>query len=459
MSIYLWSEELDPKTIGWDNIDAIYVWKDKVWESIPWVDVQLVWWKWETDEGPQPAVYGFTEKHVTSYSIRVPKWTRVHAYPTDNTANNWYLMFDSPYLPEPMSVSRIRQKFDWDNWWVSSFWLNDEQISFSKTTDIFSKAITTNSTIYTSIEPNSWISYSIIYNSYSDPFTINWKKMMFINAFSEWYFEGRWNQTNNQYWTGLLNSLSCQYIEPNSNSSSYAKIEIEPMLFDRGCYYRLEWIYVGDRLLNANNNAINISLHASEPKIIDMYAKYSDFEQYNSNYYFDWWTNNSDYSYDINVYQWNETYSSFISTYLKGAQFRGIWWILYVEWADGRSSPWHHDRKARYLVILTQGNDTYVFVDVSELVDNWVITFNEFTNQKTVNDTSTYQSYVEQQLFQRNNCYITNWNMPWFEPIIQTARPWGGSISKKIDWKLTDSYMYTMQNWSTPSWGNFSFLI
>lgn len=459
MSIYLWSEELDPKTIGWDNIEAIYVWKDKVWESIPWVDVQLVWWKWETDEGPQPAVYGFTEKHVTSYSIRVPKWTRVHAYPTDNTANNWYLMFDSPYLPEPMSVSRIRQKFDWDNWWVSSFWLNDEQISFSQTTDFYSNTITTNSTIYTSIEQNSWINYSAIYNDNWNPFTIDWNEMKFVNTFSEAYFEGRWDQTINEYWIGLLNRLRYQFIKPDSNEPSDAIIEIEPMLFNGGCYYRLEWIYADDRLLNANNIAFSINLRDSQPKQVVLAAKYSDLAQYNSNYYFDWWTNNSDYSYDINVYQWNQTYSSFISTYLKGRDFRGIGWILYVEWTDGRSSPWHHDHRARYLVILTQDNDTYVFVDVSELVDNWVITFNEFTNQKTVNDTSTYQSYVEQQLFQRNNCYITNWNMPWFEPIIQTARPWSGSISKKIDWKLTDSYMYTIKNWSTPSWGNFSFLI
>lgn len=33
MSIYLWSEELDPKTIWWDDIEAIYVWADQVWSA------------------------------------------------------------------------------------------------------------------------------------------------------------------------------------------------------------------------------------------------------------------------------------------------------------------------------------------------------------------------------------------------------------------------------------------
>lgn len=35
MSIYLWSQELDPKTIGWDDIEAIYVWADEVWSAWP----------------------------------------------------------------------------------------------------------------------------------------------------------------------------------------------------------------------------------------------------------------------------------------------------------------------------------------------------------------------------------------------------------------------------------------
>ena len=459
MSIYLWSEELDPKTIGWDDIEAIYVWKDKVWESIPWVDVQLVWWKWETtEEGWMQNIYGFTENHATSYYVRVPKWTRVHADPSNNTANNWYLVFDSPYLQTPISVSRTRQVYTSPNWWVSSFWLNDEQIPFSRSTDIYSKEITTNSKIYTSIEPNSWYNFSIIYNNLDDPFTFKWEKMTFINAFSERYLQGHWNQTVNQYWIGLLDSLTCQVIEPDSNRAINAIIEIDPMYFNNGYYYRLEWISADGNLLNVDNTALTITLSDPYPKIVEISAKYSNFAQYNSNYYFDWWTNNSDYSFDINVNQWNQTYSSFISTYLSGAQFRYTGWILYVEWADGKSGLRNY-HKARYLVILTQGNGTYVFVDVSELVDNWVITFNEFTNQKTVNNTSAYQSYVEQQLFQRNNCYITNWDMPWFEPIIWTAHPWSGSISKKIDWKLTDSYMYTIQNWSTPSWGSFSFLI
>lgn len=99
MSIYLWSEELDPKTIGWDDIEAIYVWTDEVWSS--WDKYELI-----TSNGNYWTIW----HNLTEWTFVISRHPASHWNP-----NTWNHILPSIEIADHDYWADTSQ--DWKLWW------------------------------------------------------------------------------------------------------------------------------------------------------------------------------------------------------------------------------------------------------------------------------------------------------------------------------------------------------
>ena len=114
MSIYLWSEELDPKTIGWDNIDAIYVWKDKVWEAVEPMQIEVLYSSsnWRIEHWYNSSEWYIKLYAAWSYSPTL-SWEPIYSEFTISDRNLWASTYYDMYSSPPMYA------YQWNvyEWW------------------------------------------------------------------------------------------------------------------------------------------------------------------------------------------------------------------------------------------------------------------------------------------------------------------------------------------------------